>query len=134
MNFIYFVCIILVIILDYYIARKFSDIAEMKGHNGNSYFWWTFIFGFVGMLMVIALPNIRPVENNTKSNPSSPAEKWLKEKRAEPEQTSNTENVNKNNPPVNALIKDGEKVCPKCGQAQKADRKICWSCGQKFDN
>ncbi len=35
---------------------------------------------------------------------------------------------------VHAEIVNGEKVCPKCGTAQKADRKVCWSCGAKFDN
>ena len=34
----------------------------------------------------------------------------------------------------NAEIKDGEKICPQCGMKQKADRHICWSCGQRFDN
>ena len=33
----------------------------MKGHEGNTYFWFTFVFGIVGMLMVIALPNIEEV-------------------------------------------------------------------------
>ena len=35
---------------------------------------------------------------------------------------------------VHAEIVNGEKVCPKCGTAQKADRKVCWSCGANFDN
>ena len=38
------------------------------------------------------------------------------------------------NAPVSAEIKNGEKVCPKCGTAQRADRRVCWSCGQHFDN
>ena len=40
------------------IAKQFADIAELKGHNGNPYFWFTFILGAVGMLMVIALPAV----------------------------------------------------------------------------
>ena len=41
---------------------------------------------------------------------------------------------NKSNAPISAEIKDGEKVCPKCGTAQRIDRRVCWSCGQPFDN
>ena len=45
-----------------------------------------------------------------------------------------TTDPNKANAPVSAEIKDGEKVCPKCGTVQRADRKVCWSCGQHFAN
>lgn len=49
--------------------------------------------------------------------------------------SATTENdPNKANAPISAEIKDGEKVCPKCGTAQKADRRVCWSCGQPFAN
>ena len=61
MWFLFLVCLIIVLIIDYIIAKKFSDIAEMKGHKGSTYFWFTFLFGSVGMLMVIALPNIKEV-------------------------------------------------------------------------
>ena len=43
-------------------------------------------------------------------------------------------NPNKANEPISAEIKDGEKVCPQCGTAQRVDRRVCWSCGQLFDN
>ena len=58
MWFLYLVCLIIVLIINYIIAKKFSDIAEMKGHEGSTYFWFTFIFGVVGMLMVIAVPEV----------------------------------------------------------------------------
>ena len=58
MWFLYLVCLIIALIIDYIIAKKFSNIAEMKGHEGGTYFWVTFLFGLVGMLMVIALPDI----------------------------------------------------------------------------
>ena len=41
---------------------------------------------------------------------------------------------NKGNAPISAEIKAGEKICPKCGTAQRADRCVCWNCGQPFDN
>lgn len=45
-----------VIVLWYFVAAEFRRIAAMKGHNEARYFWWTFLFSLVGMLMVIALP------------------------------------------------------------------------------
>jgi hypothetical protein len=35
---------------------------------------------------------------------------------------------------VSAEIRGADKICPKCGQVQKADRHVCWSCGQRFSN
>lgn len=57
------VALVVALIIDYIIAKKFSDIAEMKGHAGDTYFWFTFVFGIVGMLMVIALP----IQSNSES-------------------------------------------------------------------
>lgn len=45
------------LILDYFIADEFRCIAQSKGHCGKKYFWWCFFTGFVGYLMVVALPN-----------------------------------------------------------------------------
>ena len=39
-----------------FIAVEFQRIAAMKGHDLQRYFWYTFLMGPVGMLMVIALP------------------------------------------------------------------------------
>ena len=50
------------------------------------------------------------------------------------ENTTTSKDPNKQNAPISAIIKDGEKVCPQCGTAQKVDRHVCWSCGQHFDN
>ena len=75
MWFLYLVCLIIALIIDYIIAKKFSDIAEMKGHEGGTYFWFTFLFGMVGMLMVIALPNRTSI--NIKNMPVEPSVPWL---------------------------------------------------------
>lgn len=55
--FIYIIAIVVAVIINYFVAKQFSNIAEMKGHKDNKYFWYTFILGIVGMLMVVALPN-----------------------------------------------------------------------------
>ena len=57
MWFFYIMGIIIALIIDYMIAKKFAEIAELKGHEGAEYFWFTFVFGVVGMLMVVALPD-----------------------------------------------------------------------------
>ena len=48
---------ILFLLIDLLIAKEFVAIADKKGHNGRQYFWWMFLFGFIGYLMVIALPD-----------------------------------------------------------------------------
>lgn len=48
--------IIALLVLDYFIAEEFRAIARMKGYCGRRYFWWSFFLGFIGYLMVVALP------------------------------------------------------------------------------
>ena len=48
------VCI-LALLLHWFIARKFENIANMKGHKG--YLGWCFFLGLIGWLMVVALPD-----------------------------------------------------------------------------
>ena len=127
--------IVFALIFGAVVASQFSQIAEMKGHDGSKYFWFTFLFGICGMLMVIALPNNKTAENNdvvrrehfiVRNEPQNRPTTYT--------ETSNIKDVNKTNPPVSAEISNGEKVCPKCGQSQRVDRRVCWSCGQQFDN
>ncbi len=47
---------IVVIVIWVCVAHEFRSIAAMKGHDEAKYFWWTFLMGPVGMLMVVALP------------------------------------------------------------------------------
>ncbi len=56
--FVWFVIgVIIGLIIVYIAARSFGKIAEMKGHDGKTYFWWVFWLGIFGMMMVIALPD-----------------------------------------------------------------------------
>ena len=55
-GFLIFLGIAAVLAVWYFIAKEFRRIAAMKGHDEERYFWWTFLFGPVGMMMVIALP------------------------------------------------------------------------------
>ena len=43
--------------INFLISKEFEFIAFEKGYNGKRYFWYAFFMGFVGYLLVIALPN-----------------------------------------------------------------------------
>lgn len=55
----WFIGIIVALIIQYFIAREFQRIAELKGHYEKRYFWITFFLWIVGMLLVIALPDLK---------------------------------------------------------------------------
>lgn len=48
---------VLLIVLAVYIANRFSDVAAMKGHTERKYFWICLWLGWIGYLLVIALPD-----------------------------------------------------------------------------
>lgn len=48
---------IILIIVWGFVAAEFRRIAALKGHDEAKYFWWTFLLGPVGMMMVVALPH-----------------------------------------------------------------------------
>lgn len=50
------------------------------------------------------------------------------------ESASKEKYPNKNNAPISAEINGDNKICPQCGTSQNANRRVCWSCGQPFDN
>lgn len=47
----------LMIWLAWYLAELFYRAAKMKGHPERKYFWLSFLLGWVGWLLVIALPD-----------------------------------------------------------------------------
>lgn len=48
---------IVVLTINFFVAKEFERIAELKGHSEKQFFWCTFLLGIVGMLMVVALPD-----------------------------------------------------------------------------
>ena len=109
MWFFYLLGIVVALIIDYFIAKKFEEIAEMKGHIGSTYFWYTFIFGVVGMLMVIALP-VQTAGDNHKTVLPPAKDIWAKAQ-------------------ANAANVQSTKRCPYCGDIVKLDR--CEMCGKE---
>lgn len=57
MGFVYVIAGIAFVVIRIYAATAFSNIAEEKGHNEKEYFWLPLLFGMVGYLAVIALPD-----------------------------------------------------------------------------
>lgn len=61
MDFLYILLIIiatiLMILLDWFIARQFKLAAEAKGFMDEKYFWMCFCLNIIGYLLVIALPD-----------------------------------------------------------------------------
>ena len=122
MWFIFLLVIIVMLVINYIIAQQFANIAEMKGHAGNVYFWFTFVFGLAGMLMVIALP-------------AQEESQYIPVVVASPEQSSTRETI-----PAAAGISearmenDNKKVpyrCGQCGQMGPYDGN-CPGCGSSI--
>ena len=51
------VSVLFALIVDYAIAWQFYESACYKGFNNRKYLWLCFLFGMVGYLLVISLPN-----------------------------------------------------------------------------
>lgn len=47
--------VVLFLVIDWFAAQQFHEIAKMKGHPETKYLWWCFWMGIVGWAMVIAL-------------------------------------------------------------------------------
>ena len=101
----------IILAINYIVAMKFAEIAEMKGHDGSTYFWFTFLLGVVGMLMVVALPA------ETRSNDKKSTATKLpppKDIFASVRTTTSADTV---------------KRCPYCGDIVKLGR--CEMCGKE---
>lgn len=48
---------LILLVLDYFIAKEFYQIAVEKGYEDKRYFWYSFLMPVSGYAMVIALPD-----------------------------------------------------------------------------
>ena len=64
--------VIVGLIFSYIFAYEFFEIVTLKGYKDRKYFWFCFLFGIIGYLMVIALPS----KNNTTANTSTQSQKY----------------------------------------------------------
>lgn len=109
--------IVAVIVINAVLAWKFDQIAQLKGYDG--YFWYCFVFGIAGYLMVVALPTDNTAVTSQK--PAPPREE------------------KKKNYDLASLAQEAENtrkktafdcwVCKKCGEKNTADEMYCKSCG-----
>ena len=43
-----FAIVVLFFVLDWFVAKRFDEIAQMKGQPPEAYFWWCFWLGVIG--------------------------------------------------------------------------------------
>ena len=55
----------IIIAIDWFAAKTMYEIAVMKGHSQEKYFWWCFWMAMFGYLMVIALPDHRSIQTQS---------------------------------------------------------------------
>ena len=150
MGFFIFCVIVVGMGLSFVAALEFSSIAVEKGHDGTKYFWYTFLLGIMGALMVVALPD-RNLNVNGERNNSNIYRKNNKNDLDLDASVLHSRNFNVNNTnndsdasnknkkeyfsgeSVSVIITDQNTViCPLCEFEQQAERTICWKCGCKF--
>lgn len=102
--------VVVALIIDYIIAKEFADIAAGKGYHESKYFWYCFLLGIVGYLLVIALPDIRH-----KSQTKQPAIQQQANEKHSTEESAGT-----------------DRICPACGWKNVSYAERCTRCGQKL--
>ena len=56
-NIIFWVIVIYIVVVQFFMAVKFSQVAEEKGYTSGGYFLIVLFCGIFGMLYIIALPD-----------------------------------------------------------------------------
>ena len=146
------VALIIGLVVDYVIAAEMEQIAESKGcEMPKRYFWYSFMCGLPGWLMVVALPNKRiedllvavgngeEQENNKTLMSSSTVldvkEVQLSEADGELTISPNVQNLHEknakkySNTTAAVSAERGDIKCSQCGTIQKNNRTVCWKCG-----
>lgn len=114
------------------VSIQFGEIAAQKGHT-NSYGWACFFLGVIGCCWVAALPDLQMRQALAEINDKLKSAKSPDEERQPAPETPLLE---KTDPSPDAIAPiataEGNITCPVCGTTQMTNRKVCWSCGQKF--
>ena len=63
--------VIAALVISWFVAGEFFRIAEDKGYHERKYFWISFLLGFVGYLLITAMPD-RSVGQSVVSNDELP--------------------------------------------------------------
>ena len=142
MLFLYILVGVIYLVVWYYISVEFAKAAEEKGFGFSKYFWYTFVFGLAGILLIIALPNrrlvaaIHELRTEKEGKPAAPVggeapvvKPLLKEAAC-----ADGEKIDNSAQTVRCSgTGDGTVTCPLCNFEQPGNRKVCWHCGAKFE-
>ena len=64
MAILYFLLIIFFLLVHIKLASEFHNIAIIKGYDEVKYFWYCFLFGIIGYMLIIALPDSSEEKDN----------------------------------------------------------------------
>lgn len=53
----YLLILVIAVVLAYFTAKWFYGVAVEKGYNDKKYFWICFWLGYIGIPLIIALPD-----------------------------------------------------------------------------
>lgn len=107
-----------VLIIQYFVAAEFYDVANKKGYESRKYFWIPFLLGITGYLLVIALPDRKTVNNNVESKESQPI--FVDKDKSQP--------ITFRRPARE--VGENEWKCPQCGNVHANYVGTC-GCGQR---
>lgn len=68
MEVIIFFAAILVLVIQWIIAKEFAEAAADKGYTESKYFWYCFLFSIAGYMLVMALPSKEKTKKNNKND------------------------------------------------------------------
>lgn len=117
---------VVVLIISYIIADEFLTIAICKGYNDRKYFWFCFLFGIAGYLMVVALPTKNGESNVDSHNQVVEQPETVK--------LPNKETKMVGNFPAQEFSEDsGIKQCPSCGTCHDSNLDSCPGCKHQYN-
>lgn len=119
--------LVVVLLLNYYVANCFMTIAEHKGFDDRKYFHICFWLGMVGYLMVVALPDLRsrPAPPQAPVAPAVPS--------APTTQTPATAAyTGETGGTAQATLGTYSLQCKRCSLWQSKNNRVCTQCGATF--
>ena len=136
MVFVYIISFILFTILQYYIAKQFEAAAADKGYRHSRYFHLCFWLGFVGYILVAALPDRGKAQA---PNPGyTPVTYTPSGDTDSEEDSSDSDEITFPRAPIGGTYSTprGESniMCTTCGRIQFKGNRVCNRCGATFIN
>ena len=117
------VLVLVGLVISYVLSEEFMEIASNKGYYNRKYFWYCFLFGIAGYLIVIALPA---------------KEEGVHQKGFSVENNTIDKHEDKNEyignfPKSDFSNEDGLKQCPNCGTCHDSAYEVCPACKYTYN-